>query len=617
MNDANRAEGELTGIAREVWDTRYRLRTGTRCLDADIRDTWRRVARAVAAAEPAARRDEWGRRFYRILASGRFLPGGRILAGAGAPGEVTLFNCFVMGVIEDSLEGIFDALRESALTMQQGGGVGHDFSTLRPRGAIAHTAGRVASGPVSFMHIWDAMCATIVSTGARRGAMMATLRCDHPDIEEFVDAKREPGRLTRFNLSVQVTDTFVQAVRADADWPLVFPDEDPGSGGGADERLRREWPGRTGRVPCRVLRRVGARALWHRILRAAYDTGEPGVLFVDRINATNNLGYCERISATNPCGELPLPPYGACDLGSLNLVRFVRNPFGPSASFDWEALAETAGIATRMLDNVIEVSGFPLPAQAERARGSRRVGLGVTGLADALAMLGLHYDARAGRRMAAAVAHAVCVKAYRSSVALAREKGPFPQLDRDRYLTSAFVARLPVDIRAGIGDHGIRNSHLTAIAPTGTISLLAGNVSTGIEPIYLLEHERAIRSPGAGEPRVHRLRDFAFALWCERHDPNHPPSSLVDALHLPPEAHLAMQGAVQQWVDNAIAKTVNVARDCPFEAFRRLYDDAYDLGLKGCTVFRPNPVTAAVLTPAHGARQAMALHCCGPDREPD
>ncbi|WP_435099564.1 adenosylcobalamin-dependent ribonucleoside-diphosphate reductase [Arhodomonas sp. AD133] len=609
--------GEPTGITREIWDSRYRLRCGRNCIDADIHDTWRRVSRTAAGVEPAQRREQWSQRFYEVLARGRFLPGGRILAGAGSPGSVTLFNCFVMGVIDDSLAGIFDALRDSALTMQQGGGVGHDFSTLRPRGCVARTASTVSSGPVSFMHVWDAMCATIVSTGARRGAMMATLRCDHPDIEEFVDAKRETGRLTRFNLSVQVTDAFIEAVRADAAWPLVFPDDRIDRHGGTGEYVLREWTGRASGVRCRVLRRVSARTLWHRILRAAYDTGEPGVLFIDRINATNNLGYCEHITATNPCGELPLPPYGACDLGSLNLVRFVRKPFGPGASFDWRALGETAAVATRLLDNVIDSSAFPLPAQAERARASRRVGLGFTGLADTLAMLGLHYDSPAARRMAAAVAHAACVSAYRSSVALAREKGEFPQLERSRYLAAPFVARLPADIRAGIHAYGIRNSHLTAIAPTGTISLLAGNVSTGIEPIYQLEHERAVRTRGGGHSRVHCLRDFAYALWCEHHDPERPPPSLVDALRLSPGAHLAMQAAVQQWVDNAIAKTVNVAGDCSFGTFRKLYDDAYDLGLKGCTVFRPNPVTAAVLTPARGARRDMALHCCGPDREPD
>ena len=373
-------------ISRHVWQTKYRFADhATR--ERSIADTWRRVARALAAVEPKDS-ETWEDRFFAILQDFKFLPGGRIQAGAGTARNVTLFNCFVMGTIEDSIPGIFSALEEGAVTMQQGGGIGIDFSTLRPRGSQTKTVGGIASGPVSFMQLWDAACGTILSTGVRRGAMMATLRCDHPDIEEFVTAKQQPGQLRRFNVSVQVTDAFMAAVRSDADWPLLFPAAAVDGGG---QTVVREWPGSEGSVPCSVVRHMRARHLWDLILRGTYDYAEPGVLFVDRINKVNNLWYREHISATNPCGEIPLPPYGACDLGSLNLTRFVVSPFTAEARIDYERLADTARIAVRMLDNVIDASRFPLPQQAENARGSRRIGLGITGLADALVMMGLRY----------------------------------------------------------------------------------------------------------------------------------------------------------------------------------------------------------------------------------
>ncbi len=375
-----------TDISRHVWETKYRYADGRR-RERTIADSWHRIARALAAVE-GGDRAAWEQRYFGLLRDFKFLPGGRIQAGAGTARHVTLFNCFVMGTIEDSIPGIFRALQEGAVTMQQGGGIGYDFSTLRPRGTRARGAGNIASGPVSFMQVWDAMCGTILSTGARRGAMMATLRCDHPDIEEFVAAKQQAGRLRRFNLSVQVTDAFMAAVRQGAQWPLVFPaaafDED-------GETISREWSGVVGAVPCRVIRRIQARELWQLILRAAYDYAEPGVLFIDRINQLNNLWYRERISATNPCGEIPLPPYGACDLGSLNLTRFVLSPFTPGARIDSESLAQATGVAVRLLDSVIDASQFPLPQQMENARASRRIGLGITGLADMLVMLGLSY----------------------------------------------------------------------------------------------------------------------------------------------------------------------------------------------------------------------------------
>ncbi|MFZ3040705.1 MAG: adenosylcobalamin-dependent ribonucleoside-diphosphate reductase [Thiobacillus sp.] len=592
-------------ISRHVWVTRYRAPGET-----DIGAGWRRVAQAIAAAE-SGERTQWAERFYRLLDQFRFLPGGRILAGAGTGHRVTLFNCFVMGEIADDLVSIFEALKEGALTMQQGGGVGYDFSTLRPAGMTAQATGSIASGPVSFMRIWDAMCATMLSTGARRGAMMATLRCDHPDIEIFVDAKRDPAVLRHFNLSVLVSDELMAAVADDRDWPLVFPvhEGEPAEG----EVIQRRWTGSAAPVSCRVLRKVKARELWQRILRAAYDTAEPGVLFVDQINRENNLHDREMISATNPCGEIPLPPYGACDLGSLNLTAFVAAPFAADARLDLDALADAARLAVRFLDNVVDVSRYPLPAQADQARRTRRVGLGLTGLADTLVLLGLDYDSEAARTLAARVMQTLRDAAYRASIELAQEKGPFPEFDRDAFLASGFAARLPADIRDAIAAHGTRNSHLLAIAPAGTISLLANNLSSGIEPIFAAEAERRVLGTDGGY-QTHRVIDYACQLWRRRGHSGAPPA-LVEARQVDPLAHLQMQAALQPFVDNAISKTINVAADYPFERFADLYRQAHALGLKGCTVFRPNPVTGAILSqpPPDGER----VHCCGLEREAD
>lgn len=599
----------LSEVSRHIWETKYRYRNGE-AHDRSIADTWQRVARALAAVEQEPAR--WEPRFRALLDDFRFLPGGRILAGAGTAHEVTLFNCFVMGIIEDSLDGIFDALKEGALTMQQGGGVGYDFSTLRPRGSRAHRVGTIASGPVSFMRIWDAMCATLLSTGARRGAMMATLRCDHPDIEEFIAAKQQPGELRHFNLSVQITDDFMQAVENDKSWPLVFPrdalaDDDPGEG-----TVERVWSGRRDPVPCRVLRTVRARDLWDRIMRATYDYAEPGVLFIDRINHLNNLAWRERITATNPCGEVPLPPYGACDLGSVNLTRFVREPFSARAALDEEAIAATVREAVRFMDNVIDVSRYPLPQQAETERGCRRIGLGLTGLADALILLNLRYDSEAGVAQAARIMALICHTAYRASIELAKEKGAFPVFEREPYLDSAFVATLPADIRDGIAAHGIRNSHLTAIAPTGTISLLANNVSSGLEPVFDFAYRRRILETD-GHYREYALEDYAWRLWQQIHPDEPRPDSFVEVNDLQPADHLRMQAAIQPYVDNAISKTINVPADCPFEDFRHIYHEAWRQGLKGCTTFRPNPVTGAILqAPAEESR-----HCCNLEREAD
>ena len=604
-----------TPLARHIWETKYRFTAPGGEAEADIEATWRRVARSLAAVEPHDR-DAWEARFYSILEGFRFLPGGRILAGAGTARRVTLFNCFVMGVIEDSLDGIFDHLKEGALTMQAGGGVGYDFSSLRPQGSVAHASGRIASGPVSFMRIWDAMCATIMSTGARRGAMLGSLRCDHPDIEAFVDAKHERGALTHFNLSVQVTDAFMQAVERDADWPLVFPDAGLEADG---ERVLRRWVGHQGEVPCVVMNRVRARDLWDRIMRSAYDTAEPGVLFIDRINALNNLAWREYITTTNPCGEIPLPPYGACDLGSVNLPRFVLDPFTPQARIDLSAVRDTVAIAVRLLDNVVDASRFPLPQQADQARGARRIGLGVTGLADALIMLGLHYGEAPARRQAADIMRVICEAAYRTSIGLAAEKGSFPFFEPGAYLRSAFLAGLPADIRDGIATSGIRNSHLTAIAPSGTISLLAGNLSSGIEPVFDFRYRRRVlNSEGAYES--FEVEDYAWRLWRRLKGEVPTPACFVDARSLSPQAHLDMQAALQPWVDNAISKTINVPADYPYEEFSGLYGKAYRAGVKGCTTYRPVPMRGAVLVAGGGAgisTDETGPHCCSIEREAD
>ena len=591
-------------ISRHIWRTRYRFAG-----EASIGDSWRRVARAIAAAE-ARDHDRWAQRFYQLLEDFRFLPGGRILAGAGTGHRVTLFNCFVMGEIADDLTSIFEALKEGALTMQHGGGVGYDFSTLRPAGTVAAASGSIASGPVSFMRIWDAMCATMLSTGARRGAMMATLRCDHPDIETFVDVKRDPAALRHFNLSVLISDEFMRAVAEDQDWTLLFPlhaDEPAG-----EAILLRRWSGMAQPVACRIVRTVRARALWQRILHAAYDTAEPGVLFVDAINRDNTLADRETISATNPCGEIPLPPYGACDLGSLNLSAFVTAAFSADARLDLDALADAARLAVRFLDNVIDVSRYPLPAQARQAHNTRRIGLGITGLADTLVLLGLRYDSEEARTLAARIMRTLRDAAYRASIELAAEKGTFPAFDGAAFLASGFASRLPPDIREAIAAQGIRNSHLLAIAPTGTISLLANNLSSGIEPVFAAEAERRVLDSD-GNYRTHRVVDAACQLWRQQGGRGLPPA-WVEAQQLDPLAHLGMQAALQPYVDNAISKTINVAADIPFERFEDLYRRAHALGLKGCTVFRPNPVTGAILSQPPAADQ---VRCCGLEREAD
>ena len=565
-------------IAERIWDMKYRFRQadGTPC-DLTVEDTWRRVASELARVEAVP--EEWEDRFFAALEGFRFLPAGRILAGAGTGRDVTLFNCFVMGTIPDSIEGIFGMLREAALTMQQGGGIGYDFSTVRPKGSHVKGVAAEASGPLSFMDVWDAMCRTIMSAGSRRGAMMAVLRCDHPDIEAFVAAKSNSARLRMFNLSVLATDSFMEAVKEDHPWDLRFDGT--------------------------VYRTVKARELWNRIMRSTYDFAEPGVVFIDRVNAANNLGYVETISATNPCGEQPLPPYGACLLGSINLARLVHDPFSANASLDETTLVDLVSTAVRMMDNVVDVSGFPLPEQEAEARSKRRIGLGVTGLANALMMTGLCYGTHAAALQTENWMRLVARAAYLASVELAREKGPFPLFDADRFLDSGTMQAMDSDVRAAVRTHGIRNALLTSIAPTGTISLYAGNVSSGIEPVFAYSYRRKVLLPD-GSHTGEEVVDYAVQLWRDRFGNADLPDWFVNAQMLAPLDHVRMQAAAQKWVDSSISKTINCPEDIDFDAFQNVYLQAWDAGCKGCTTYRPNDVTGAVLSTRDGSERMTA-----------
>ena len=563
----------VASISQQIWDMKYRLKGPSgEPLDKTIEDTWRRVAMALAAPEYDPAR--WAERFYAAMSDFKFLPAGRVVAGAGSGRLVTLFNCFVMGTIPDDMGGIFAHLREAALTMQQGGGIGYDFSTLRPRGAAVKGVGADASGPLSFMDVWDAMCRTIMSAGYRRGAMMATLRCDHPDIEDFIEAKREPGRLRMFNLSVLVSDEFMKAVEDDAPWELFFRGLD-----GA----KTTW---------KVL---PARELWDKIMRATYAYAEPGVIFIDRINQRNNLRYCEQIAATNPCGEQPLPPYGACLLGSINLASLVEDPFSLNARIDLDRLRRLVPDCVHMMDNVIDISRFPLPQQEEEASQKRRIGLGVTGLADALIMCGLRYGSAAAVAATESWLATIQREAYLASTMLAADKGPFPLYDRDRYLAGETVAGLDEEVRARIAQDGIRNALLTSVAPTGTISLFADNVSSGIEPVFSFRHTRNVLMPD-GTRREEEVADYAYRLFRRLKGELAPlPDYFVDAQVLTPDDHVVMQAAVQKHIDSSISKTINIPAEISFDRFKDVYLQAYALGCKGCTTYRPNEVTGAVL----------------------
>lgn len=564
-------------IAEQIWDMKYRFKQadGT-AIDATVEDSWRRIAQDLARVEENP--VEWEDKFYSALEDFKFLPAGRITAGAGTARSVTLFNCFVMGTIPDSMGGIFEMLKEAALTMQQGGGIGYDFSTIRPKGAGVKGVAADASGPLSFMDVWDSMCRTIMSAGSRRGAMMATMRCDHPDIEDFITAKSDAARLRMFNVSVLITDPFMEAVKADGPWDLVFEGQ--------------------------VYRTVQARALWDGIMKATYDYAEPGVIFIDRINAANNLNYCETIAATNPCGEQPLPPYGACLLGSINLARLVSHPFEKAAVLDEALLADLVGTSVRMMDNVVDASKFPLEAQAREAAAKRRIGLGVTGLADALLMLGLRYGSDAAARQTERWLHAIARAAYLSSVQLAKEKGAFPLFDAEGYLASGAMQQMDDDVRAAISQNGIRNALLTSIAPTGTISLYAGNVSSGIEPVFAYAYKRKVLQKD-GSRSEEEVVDYAVQMWRDQFGDVPLPNHFVDAQTLAPLDHVKMQAAAQKWVDSSISKTINCPEDISFDAFKDVYMAAWDQGCKGCTTYRPNDVTGSVLSVSANSESEM------------
>jgi len=557
-------------ISQQIWDMKYRLKdqNGT-FLEQTVQDTWHRIAKALSEVETEPKK--WETIFYNALTDFKFLPAGRITAGSGTKRNVTLFNCFVMGVIPDSMSGIFDMLKEAALTMQQGGGIGYDFSTIRPKGSLVKGIAADASGPVSFMDVWDSMCRTIMSAGSRRGAMMATMRCDHPDIEEFIAAKSDSQKLRMFNLSVLVTDAFMDAVKKGEDWKLIYNNK--------------------------VYSVIKAADLWDQIMRATYNFAEPGVIFIDRINATNNLSYCETITATNPCGEQPLPPYGACLLGSINLAKLVEQPFDKNAYLDVSQLEDLVSTAVRMMDNVIEVSQFPLEAQKLEAKNKRRIGLGVTGLADALLMVGLRYGSDEAVKKTEKWMKTIALSAYKASINLAEEKGAFPLFDPEKFIVSGKMIQMDEDVKQAVHKFGIRNALLTSIAPTGTISLYAGNVSSGIEPVFAYSYKRKVLQ-NDGSHVEEEVVDYAVQLWRDKFGDAPLPDFFVSAQNLTPADHVKMQAAAQKWVDSSISKTINCPEDISFDDFKEVYIQAYDTGCKGCTTYRPNEVTGSVLSAA-------------------
>ena len=590
-------------ISQDVLAEKY-LKAGEHSAD----DVYQRVARALASVEAEALRADWEARFLANLRAGA-IGAGRIMSAAGTSLQATLINCFVQpvgdsiqGVDDEGTPGIYEALREAAETMRRGGGVGYDFSRIRPRGAEVSATASIASGPCSYIDVFDHSCATVESAGSRRGAQMGVLRIDHPDVLEFIGAKRKPGRWSNFNVSVAVDDAFMRALEAGEDWELVHRAR-PGAAL-ADRNLARRADGLW------VYARLPARELWDRVMRSAYDFAEPGILFLDTIHRDNNLRATETITATNPCGEQPLPPYGCCDLGPVILTRFVHHPFGITgpATFDFDAFAAAVAVQVRALDNVLDLTFWPLPQQRAEAMAKRRIGVGFTGLGNALAMLQLSYDQADGRAMATRIARCMRDAAYRASVALAMEKGAFPALDVDAYLEpGTFASRLDEPLQQAIRTHGIRNSHLLSVAPTGTVSLaFADNASNGIEPPFSWTYRRKKREAD-GSTTEYAVEDHAWRLYrALGGDTDDLPAYFVSALEIPASAHLAMMEAVQPFVDTAISKTVNVPADYPYEQFQHLYQQAWRAGLKGLATYRPNDIVGSVLQAGPAATPAPA-----------
>ena len=571
-------------------------------------DLFRRVARALASVEAECERDKYQALFLANLHAGA-IGAGRIMSAAGTDIQATLINCFVQpvgdciqGMDEGGYPGIYEALREAAETMRRGGGVGYDFSRIRPRGAEVKGTHSMASGPCSYINVFDQSCSTVESAGARRGAQMGVLRIDHPDVMDFITAKRTPGRWNNFNVSVGVSDAFIQAVQDDQPWDLVHKSR-PGAtllAEGAHQRADGLW----------VYETLQAQELWDTIMQSAYDFAEPGILFLDHINTDNNLHYCEKIEATNPCGEQPLPSYGCCDLGPIILTRFVRHPFGfaGTPAFDFEAFEKSVALQVRALDNVLDVTFWPLPQQRDEAHAKRRIGVGFTGMGNTLAMLRLRYDTPDGRAMAARIAERMRDAAYTASVALAREKGAFPRFDADGYLAKGtFASRLPAALQKDIRQHGIRNSHLLSIAPTGTVSLaFADNASNGIEPAFSWMYKRKKREAD-GSTSEYAVEDHAWRLFRELGgDVDQLPDYFVSALEMDADGHIAMMQAVQPFVDTAISKTVNIPADYPYDDFKSLYLLAWRARLKGLATYRPNSILGSVLE-VHAAPTASAV----------
>ena len=639
----NAANIPLQAASLDIWDKKYRLKSKAgEIIDQSIDDTYQRVARALADVEAdEGKREAWYAEFLWALRHGA-IPAGRIVSNAGAlehkPATSTI-NCTVSGTVSDSMDDILNKVHEAGLTLKAGCGIGYEFSTLRPRGGYVSGAGAYTSGPLSFMDIYDKMCFTVSSAGGRRGAQMGTFDIGHPDILDFIKAKRESGRLRQFNLSLLITKEFMDAVKADGEWKLAFPikskEADTVDLNDPEQIVWREWPihgdylsNEAGLVACRVERKIRARRVWDVIMSSTYDFAEPGFILIDKINEMNNNWFCEEIRATNPCGEQPLPPYGSCLLGSINLTKFVQNPFTPKASFDWEGFRKTVGIFTRMLDNVVEINGLPLEQQRNEIMNKRRHGMGYLGLGSTVTMLRMSYGDDASLAFTDRVTREMALVGWQSALDLAKEKGSAPILDQDFTVTEAMLRKRPEMAKDGfkagdtvkgrvlharysrymqhlasvapelveqLAETGARFTHHSSIAPTGTISLsLANNASNGIEPSFAHQYSRNVIREG--KKSKEKIDVFSFELLAYRNyvDPEATagedlPDYFVSADDITPKAHVDVQAAAQSWIDSSISKTANVPSDYPYEDFKDIYLYAYEQGLKGCTTFRFNP----------------------------